>query len=337
MSAARTSTVEHHTKKATVSVKDIMEQQVQQRVIEKPYRYEQEKHYHYEPMKKKYLEMWHKAQTASNLDKKSIADIAIFNTFNSINAEYRSRFEEGDLEKMPSVFSNLKNGSGVVLTEDCTFTSASSPLIALSPMTYVGIGCEVRGAVGCDMGKCLQAAAPTGFEVKNIVNGKTWVYKSSSFWNKSIDVKVDFLGVRGKDRSHKPVKRAKLMQELSEKLSEDEKKAVQLLMTVVTFARLSHDMDKKDVADVALITLGYCLVKNSGAGWDEMVETMKDNSFMVNLDLNLECKVQEELYKEKFQHSTVTIVENESIGIPYYFMNFIMEQYDALVQCVIQP
>eukprot|EP00922_Rhytidocystis_sp_ex-Travisia-forbesii_P009610 GHVS01014057.1.p1 GENE.GHVS01014057.1~~GHVS01014057.1.p1 ORF type:complete len:289 (+),score=12.23 GHVS01014057.1:382-1248(+) len=288
-------------------------------------------------MKKKYLEMWHKAQTASNLDKKSIADIAIFNTFNSMNAEYRSSFEEDDLENMPSMFSKLKNDSGVLLTEDCTFTSASSPLIALSPMTYVGIGCQVRGVVGCDMGKCLQAAAPKGFEVKNIVNGKTWVKKGTS-----VDVKVDFLGRQDKHgktlNPKKPVKRAKLMQELSEKLSDKGKKAVQLLMTVVTFARLSHVMMDEETPDVALITLGYCLVKRFGAGWDKMVEMMRKYQFTVELLGNFECNVQVERYQyRKFNSSVVLNIERGTLYIQSHYLNLIMEQYDALVQCVIQP
>eukprot|EP00922_Rhytidocystis_sp_ex-Travisia-forbesii_P009586 GHVS01014032.1.p1 GENE.GHVS01014032.1~~GHVS01014032.1.p1 ORF type:complete len:292 (+),score=13.02 GHVS01014032.1:382-1257(+) len=291
-------------------------------------------------MKKKYLEMWHKAQTASNLDKKSIADIAIFNTFNSMNAEYRSSFEEDDLENMPSMFSKLKNDSGVLLTEDCTFTSASSPLIALSPMTYVGIGCQVRGVVGCDMGKCLQAAAPKGFEVKNIVKGKTWVQKRFPFWNKLIEVKVNFFGLRGKDRSHKPAERAKLMQELSEKLSDKGKKAVQLLMTVVTFARTSHVVVHADTPDVALITLGYCLVKQFGAGWDKMVEMMRKYQFTVELLGNFECNVQVERYKKKNGNPNSTVDINIQTGMLYiesHYLNLIMEQYDDLVKCNFQP
>eukprot|EP00922_Rhytidocystis_sp_ex-Travisia-forbesii_P009588 GHVS01014034.1.p1 GENE.GHVS01014034.1~~GHVS01014034.1.p1 ORF type:complete len:364 (+),score=22.38 GHVS01014034.1:1059-2150(+) len=282
----------------------------------------------------KELKKFHSADTVQALTWNPV-DMAIYKTHHAINDEFDCNVIPTYLKKMPGKLSNMSHDS-VDITGECRFISASSPEIDFSPRIEVIIGCQLPtkdAIVHSEMEAILKKVCPE-FSVRRNQN-KYFMQKEKidekTNKTKIAEVRIELLGLTQGD-SQKPFHGARVMKAIAEAQQDKEKLTVQSLMTVVSFARLSFKVKKTKVPDVALITLGYCLVKKFELELSQIVDMMKLNNFEVVLKHDMDCDVT--LRQRNYKSSFVSMEEHkvDPCYIPTRFMALIIAQYDTIKQ-----
>eukprot|EP00922_Rhytidocystis_sp_ex-Travisia-forbesii_P009601 GHVS01014048.1.p1 GENE.GHVS01014048.1~~GHVS01014048.1.p1 ORF type:complete len:266 (+),score=4.85 GHVS01014048.1:191-988(+) len=253
-------------------------------------------------------------------------DYVILETFTQVNNNFEEIVGVDNLKKIPDILSNL-TASGESVTSGCQFIGDSSPFIMLSPMISVHIQCQVpQSPVSSNMRSIIETAIKRIDKDFMVSPSETTTCFLKKFMKDQLaEFTVHFFDPLSDRASSMNVGRVELMKKISDNATSDEKRAVRLLMTVAAFARMTHDVKKIEAADVALITLGYCLSKTVGGQWDQTIQMIERTVYDVTINSKLECDVAARDYIGRSVIRMYTPLAN--LNVPFNFQRLLAHVY----------